>query len=263
MKKAVLLAIVILLSAAGTLQAEDGRLGVTVNVTYLSSYIWRGTDVYSQNHSAIQPGIDVDLYGTGFGVTVLSSRANGSGFENFEELRTGLYYYNTAFEDQVYATAYRLGWVYYNYPDNPAKAFDQQEAFLSLSWPKICPAGLVPSYTVACAWPAKRNSTNASDFGGWVHVLGLGYDMAAPGLAPDPAGQIFHLYAMVVYNDGIGPPGETVDHDWSHAVFGVSTDFELTQNLTFTPGVHYQASMDDSINNEDETWVSLSMKYKF
>lgn len=38
--------------------------------------------------------------------------------------------------------------------------------------------------------------------------------------------------------------------------------FDLGNNLTFTPGVYYQLSMDDSVN-DDETWCSLSMTYKF
>jgi long-subunit fatty acid transport protein len=54
-----------------------------------------------------------------------------------------------------------------------------------------------------------------------------------------------------------------VDHDWSHAVFGASTGFTVTDKLTFTPGIYYQISMDDSVNPEDEYWFSLSMTYTF
>jgi hypothetical protein len=50
------------------------------------------------------------------------------------------------------------------------------------------------------------------------------------------------LCAELWYNDGLG--GADVDHDWSHAVFGVSTDFELAENLLVTPGLYYQISMD-------------------
>jgi len=73
----------------------------------------------------------------------------------------------------------------------------------------------------------------------------------------------------MVYNDGVAPgvvinqASGTIDHDWSHAVFGVSTDFDLGNNLSFTPAVYYQSSWEDSVNTEDEAWVSLSMKYAF
>ena len=261
--RAVLLTSVVLLGTADLVQAQEGALHGTIDVTYLSSYIWRGFDAYPQGHSAIQPSIDLDMYGTGLGVKVFSSRANRSGFENDEWLDVTLSYRNSFFDGENYMTDYCVGWVYYNYPDNSRKASDLQEAFVVFSWPRIFPAGLVPRYTLACAWPAKSDSPNASDDGGWVHVFGLEYDLAAPALLPNTTPKILHLSAEVVYNDGIGPAGEVVDHDWSHTVFGVSTDFNLSNNLIFTPAFYYQASMDDSVNTEDETWCGLSMRYKF
>ena len=267
-KKGILLAVVILLSAAGLVEAQEGELGVTFDVTYLSRYIWRGFDVYNNNTSAIRPSIDIDFYGTGFGVTVLSSRANASGFENAEELDITLYYYNSLFEDETYATDYRVGWVYYDYPDNPSSALDMQEFFAELSWPNICPAGVVPSYTIARLWPATSNSGVAAS-GGWAHILGLGYDWTVEGLLPETPEQTLHLSAELIYNDGFAPgaipaaTGAAVDHDWSHMLFGVSTDFEVANNVTFTPALYYQASMDNSVNTQDEFWVGLSVKYKF
>lgn len=267
-KKGILLAAVILLSAAGLVQAQEDELGVTLDVTYLTRHIWRGFDVYNNNTSAIQPSIDIDFYGTGFGVTVLSSRANASGFENAEELDITLYYYNSLFEGETYATDYRVGWVYYNYPDTPPSAQDMQELFAEISWPEICPAGIVPSYTIALLWPATSSSGVAAN-GGWAHIFGLGYDWMVSDLLPEIPEQTLHLSAELVYNDGFAPgavggvTGAAVDHDWSHMLFGVSTDFEVADNLTFTPALYYQRSMDNSVNTQDEFWVGLGMKYKF
>jgi len=109
-------------------------------------------------------------------------------------------------------------------------------------------------------WPAKSDSV-VSGAEGWIHIFGLGYDWAIPALMPETTEQLLHLSADFVYNSGTARLN--VDHDWSHAVLGVSTDFDIANNLTFTPGLYYQLSMDDSINPDDETWVSLSMKYKF
>lgn len=263
-KKVILLAAVILLSAAGLVQAQEDELGVTLDVTYLSRYIWRGIDLYNNNTSAIQPSIDIDFYGTGFGVKVLSSRALGTGFENAEELDLTLYYGNSLFEGENYATNYQIGWMYYNYPDQPRRggtvtnAGDMQEFFASVSWPEICPAGVVPSYTIIRMWPAKSNS-NARNRGGWAHIIGLGYDWTVADLLPEIPEQILHLSADLVYNDGL----YAADADWSHMVFGVSTDFEVADNVTFTPALYYQASMENTVNTQDEFWVGLSMKYKF
>ena len=271
-KKRILLAVVILLSAAGLVQAQKGELHGTIDVTYLSSYIWRGFDLYPEGHSAIQPSIDIDLYGTGFGVNLFWSRANGSGFENHEWLNTTLYYYNRFFADEIYATNYRVGWTYYNHPDGPRKGgpavvdADMQEVFAGFAWPKICPAGIVPSYIIVKMWPATSDSTLKEHANGWAHIFGLDYGLNIGSLMEDMPEQVLNLHAEVVYNDGVGPcPNypKTVDHDWSHALFGVSTNFDLGNNLTFTPAIYYQASFDDSVNDDDETWVSLSMKYKF
>jgi len=87
MKKKAILPTVVILVTLGTLaQAQEDRIGATFDVTYLSRYIWRGIDVYEDDHSAIQPSVDVDFYGTGLGLKVLWSRANGSKFENAEEV---------------------------------------------------------------------------------------------------------------------------------------------------------------------------------
>jgi hypothetical protein len=260
-KKGILLIAVILLSTAGLIEAQGGELHGVVDVTYLSKYIWRGVDIYGDK-SAIQPSIDLDLYQTGFGMNVMAHRANSDMYENAERWDFTSYYHNTLFEDETYATNYTVGLVYYNFPDNSKETRDWQEVFASLSWPKICPFGVVPSYAIVHLWPSETTSSSIHRASaGAVHVVGLSYDLTAPGFLEGIPEQVFHLSSAMVYNDSM--LGGAVDHDWSHAVFGVSTDFDLGNNLSFTPAFHYQSSWDDSVNNEDETWVTLSMKYKF
>ena len=265
MKKGILLAAAILLSTVGFAQAQEGVLSGTLDITFLSSHIWRGFDVYANNHAAYQGRLDLDFYGSGFGVKVLSSRAFGSGFENAEELDITLYYGNSLFEGRAYTTDYTVGWVYYNYPDQPVKAADMQEFFTSFSFPEACPFGVVPSYTIVCMWPAKSYSAIGPN-GGWLHIMGLAYDWAVPGLLPEIPEQILHLSAELVYNDGAAPGSAGavfVDHDWSHAVLGVSTDFDLAENLALTPGLYHQQSMEKTVNTEDEWWLTLGLSYKF
>lgn len=80
---------------------------------------------------------------------------------------------------------------------------------------------------------------------------------------PDTPEQILHLSVETAYNDGVYRGGKGVDHDWSHAAFGISTNFDLGNDLTFTPGIYYQSSWDDSVNPSDEYWATLTLKYKF
>ena len=260
MKKVILLTAVILLSATTFAQAQEELTG-TVDVTYLSQYIWRGFEWYG-NQSAIQPSIDLDLYGTGLGLNVLWSRANSSGYESEEELDLTLSYSNSLYEYETYATNYNVGWMYYYFPDGPwepgAISCDYQEMFATLSWPEIFPEGVVPSYTIIKMWASKEGSL-ARNVSGWLHILGLGYDLPIEGLLPDIPEQILSLSAALVYNDGVF----NVDRDWSHAVFGVSTDFDLGNDCTLRPGLYYQSSMENDVNPSDEFWASVGVSYAF
>ena len=276
MRKVILSIAVILLGVTGLVQAEGNQLGATLDVTYLSKTIWRGFDYYADDHSSIQTSLDVDLYGSGFGVKVFWRRAISAPFENAEDLDVTLYYGGNLFEGEAHTTDYAVGWVYYGYPDEPrggsstGQAADMQEFFASFSWPKLCPRGFVPSYTVLTMWPSEGDSAVRKN-SGWAHVLGLGYDLVLSDLVPNAPQQLLHLSAAVVYNDGVAPgvalspsvSGSAIDHDWSHALFGISTDFDLGNSLMLTPAVYYQASWEDTVNSEDEAWASLSMKYKF
>ena len=275
MKKGILLTIVILLGTAGFVQAQEGELHGAIDVTYLSKYIWRGFDVYPDK-SAIQPSVDLDLYGTGFGINVMAHRANSGEFENGERWDYMLYYGSRLFEGENYETLYRLGYVYYNYPDmsgHTTRSIDLQELQAVLSWPKICPAGIVPTYVLVKLWPSNSGTIVGSPAppagtdgtaSGWAHIFCLDYPLTVEGLLPEIPEQVLNLHAEFVYNDGVGPNGANVDQDWSNAVFGVTTNFDLGNDLTLTPGVYHQVTLDKSVNpDKDETWVSLSMKYAF
>ncbi len=271
MKKVILLTAVILLSATTFVRAQDGELSGTLDVTLLSQYIWRGFAVFGED-GAIQPSVDLDLYGTGLGLKVLWSKPFGDGNELMERLDFTLYYGNTLYEYETYATDYQVGWAYYYFPDGPlpealvppgsSGCIDFQEFFATLSWPEICPEGVVPSYTIIKMWPSEEHSL--MNVSGWLHILGIGYDLPVEGLLPDTPEQILHLSAAMVYNDGATPiGGDPVDSDWSHAVFGVSTDFDLGNDLTLRPGVYYQSSWEDDVNESDEFWASVGVSYAF
>jgi hypothetical protein len=275
MKKGILLAVVIVLSTVGFAQAQEGELSGDVDITYMSKFIWRGFAWYDSD-SATKTSVNLDLYGTGLGLNVAWYLPMTSGHVNAERVDLTLAYSGSCLEGETYATDYTLGWMYYTFPDQPSggsltssatDAFlsDIQEFFVSLSWPDICPAGVVPSYTALRMWASEggsalsRTLSAAGGFGGWLHVLGMGYDMPVEDLLPDLPEQILHLSFATVYNDGV----LGADQDWSHAVLGVTTDFDLGNDLTLTPGVYYQSSWEDDVNDDDELWCSLGLKYSF
>lgn len=276
MKKGIMLAVVVFLSTAVLAQAQEGDLSGYVDVTYRSASTWYGIDRFPGAHGegATHTRLSLDLYDTGLGFDVEWIRANtgavnpGYSFENLEELNFTLTYSNSCLEYETYATNYTIGWRYYEYPDNPSDLIDAQEMFASLSWPEICPAGVVPSYTLVRLWksesghPSSLPATTTNDISGWIHIAGLGYDMSVEDLLPDLPEQILHLSAAFVWNDGACAAG--VDHDFSHAVLGASTDFDLGNNLTLTPGAYWQMTSEDTVNTQhDLLWASLGLKYSF
>jgi hypothetical protein len=284
MKKKLLLdaviVVVCLCGAAVLAQEKTGELHGVVDVTYLSKNVWRGLDVFNDK-SGIQPSVTFDLWGTGLGFQVHSSRANSDGFENAEWLRYYLFYDNVLWADQPCQTNYRFGYFYYNLPDNPDEDFDAQELHMVLAWPKLLPVkGLVPAYVLVKMWPAHSDSLIGSrsrmmyppgggdTASGFAHIFMLDYGLEATcPITNQP--RVFNLHSEVVFNDGVGPQGQNIDQDWSNAVFGISTDFEVAQNVVFTPGVYYQITMDKSCVmpggdwDKDELWTTLSMKFKF
>jgi hypothetical protein len=285
MKKRVLISTVVLLAIGGLLHAQDTGLHGVLDVTYQSKYLWRGFDVYNDK-SAVQPSLDLDLFGTGLGLRAEGHRANSSGHENTERWDYTLYYQNVICPDEAHATHYMFGYRYFNYPQqsshtrggvvNPVVGtdpgtFDIHEVHAVLAWPKILPVeGLVPAYVLVKLAPVNSGTTVGSasattgTASGFAHIFVLDYGVALPGLSADTPEQVLNLHSEVVFNDGVGPAGQNVDHDWSHAVFGISTGFELAENVVLTPAVYYQVTMDSSVNSDqDETWFTLGMSYSF
>ena len=270
MKRLWMLAFLALIPALAMAQASDwevmgfgGDLHGTVDLQWQSKYMWRGFNTYGDK-SAVQLTTDLDLFGSGFGVSVTGHRANSSGYEKNERWDICGYYKGHLFEEAVYQTDYRAGWVYYSYPQRPNEQMDLQEIHTVLAWPKVTGIeGLVPSYALVKLWPAYSGSLVGSNASGFAHIFMLDYNFTVPGFLPEVPEQTIRLHSELVYNDGVHPAGGNADHDWSNAVIGASTDFELGYGFSLTPAVYYQASMDKSVDNQDETWVTIGLSYSF
>jgi len=281
MRTTVLVSSVLLFAMGGVVQAQDGDLHGVIDMTYQSKYMWRGIDVYGDK-SAMQPSVMLDLGGTGFGLSAEGHRANSSGYETTERWDFTLFYKNIICPEEDIATQYMVGWRYFYFPDDPLDGIpagssgeiDLQEIHAVFSWPNLLQVeGLVPSYVLVKLWPAESDSfvgsqnllgTTPGTASGFAHIFMLDYGMTIPGLSPDTPEQPVNFHSEVVFNDGVDPRGIGVDHDWTNAVFGVSTPFELAENVTLTPGVYYQVTMDDSINDDqDETWMTMGLSYSF
>jgi hypothetical protein len=255
MKHLVILLIAgILLSSAAPAQAEDGPLAATLDVTYMSTLMDKGGQYYGQQGGLLET-LDVDLWGSGFGAAVGHREATASGYVNKERLDYKVYYSSHLWDSEDYKTDYKFNWIYHHFPDQARNVGNYQEWEFAFSWPDILPGGLVPSYVACYEYPAGSNYGNRGSTGWW-HLFGLGYKLDIAEL-PNP----LDISAHLSYRDGLG--GGAVDHDWSHATLGISTPFEITNNLTFTLGLFHQISMDDSVCKDDVTYSVLGLKYTF
>lgn len=247
---------------AGDLWHGSAELG------YQSRNIWRGFDIYPNNHSGLTTTLDMKYADTGFGFSVSYDRAFSGGFENQQWLPITVYYENKAYAHDI---DYQFGWTYYAHPDEPKDASDMQELYGAFAFPSALGHNLTPSYTIAYLWPA-RSKSHVSSNSGWMHIFGLTYTTPVAGMGIDGADQDVRLISELVYNGGVAPGSAAgkngyltrgVDHDWSHVVFGVETDYRLSSTLSLTPGLYFQSSMDSSVNGSDEYWAALSLKYTF
>ena len=240
-----------------------GELGVSADVTYVSQYMFRGYDILD-DHPAVQPSITLDFWQTGFKFNIWGSYAFKSSLSYLDEIDLTLLYGRAFWEDESYAlNTYCLGryvdrahweWNPYGLPNEGA---DHMEIAGGLSLPKLLPIGpssLVPSYYLGYKWPKHSGGPERGCF----HIFGLAYDLPIPALIPTQGSQAISLTTDLTYNDGVfgSEPG------WSHSTAGLSTSFRYG-GFALTPGINYQWSFEDTVNDEDESWVDISLSYSF
>ncbi len=288
MKKLLILAVLAMAPMAAFAQGDsdgfDAGLTGSIELAYQSKYIWRGFDVFDDD-PAVQLTTSLDLFGTGFGVDVIGHRAIGHAHELGERWDYNVYYGNQLFPGETLATQWRVGWMYYNFPERSYLQRDIEELHAILSMPNVTGVqGLVPTYVLvrlhagnyaANKWFGKDKTTMAGygtladdeNVNGFAHIFMLDYSFAVAGITPEIPEQVFKLHTEFIFNDGVhpagAPSGTPVDHDWSNAVFGISTDVDLGYGFTMTPALNYQYSMETTVNTEDELWGTVGLRYSF
>ncbi|MBN1818787.1 MAG: hypothetical protein JW828_15605 [Sedimentisphaerales bacterium] len=265
MKKGVLVGMLfVMLAGMATAQqtATTDEMGVTVDLTWVSKYIWRGLDL-GDNKAAFQPSVDFDLWGSGFSAKIwgtwLGGPTNGAETLNpTEKLEYSLTYVNRINEGDAWQTDYAVTYTYADYYTTSSSDFDYQDLAASFAWPMVLGNGWVPHYTLAYSWSGRPGPTTGwltTGAEGFVHMPGLDYNFNAYELP-----MIFSMNA--VFNDGTY--SQAVDHDWAAIVWGLSTSFQCPfTGAKITPAIYYQTSMDDSVNENDEFWTGLSYTMKF
>lgn len=242
-------------------EAKRGKLEVDLSTTLVSKHMWHGFDLLD-DHGAFIPVVGLNFEDTGFSGKVIAVQPLSSGFEDSVELDYAAFYKGTFLKGTRYVTNLTANYFYYGKPNEANRKADTQEIGIGFCWPELITVGnssLTTNYYFGSLWPSRSNSP-LSGCEGFIHVFGLGYDLTLPTFWAGKKEQTFSFFGDITYNDGFG--GKSVDSDWSHAVIGVRTNLG-SGNLTVTPAIYYQISMDDSVNDEDELWCGISLTYSF
>jgi hypothetical protein len=241
------------------LRGMKGKITVDLSATVQSKHIWHGFDLYD-DHGVFLPAVGVTLGDTGFSGKIIRGYPLSGGMEKSVQQLYAIFYTGAFLEDTPYVTNYTANYFYYGLPRIHGAKSDTQEVGATFAWPKLLgDSGLLPNYYFGILWPSRcRSNMDGSE--GFIHVFGLAYDFAVPDFWAAGKSQGFRLSSDITYNDGFGSGG--ADHDWSHAVLGACTNVGIG-NITFTPYVNYQISMDDSVNDEDELWCGVNLTYRF
>ncbi len=279
-KRGMILMVVFVLGFSMQLVAQDegmamtDDMGVTVDLSWVSKYIWYGYDILDDK-AAWQPSVAVDL-GSGLTAKIwmsyaASSKGGGSvSTVDKTEYNYILMYDTTVNEGDKCQMDMMFQYIYYDFIDRPSKAEDGMEFGVGAAWPNMCPMNkIVPHYYVAYIMPAHQreetsntgtNGVITGEAAGWIHIIGVSHDMVVQNLTPDIPEQVFTLSADLVYNDGFA--AADAKHDWSHATFGITTQMPLGE-ATLTPALYYQSSFEDSVNTSDELYAGLSLSMEF
>jgi hypothetical protein len=115
---------------------QENTLIVTVSDSYVSRYIWRGVDVFSDNDGAHQPSLDFTfpklINDINLSFNLWASLSVSAGHENLEE------YDYTVSSNRDFWDLFNLacGWTYYDYP-NTAGTADAHEPWFGFTWLKL------------------------------------------------------------------------------------------------------------------------------
>ncbi len=249
-----------LVPAASAVDVFGTDVGVTVDVEYMSRYIWRGYNKMGSS-PVWKPSVDFDL-GGGFGANLLAAYGHNAGTVNATEYQYTLYYGGSVLEGDCLKTDYTLGWRYYDLIDMPSKGVDYQEVFLEMDMPNLVGAGLVPHVNYYYLWQARSGRSTAPDgtplsfASGSIVQVGADYNFTLNEVPDVP----MTFSWDIVYNDGV--VDKSVINGWTHMLWGLKADMQcpLTGG-TLTPAVYFQNMFTRTLNDNKKDYLFCGLTY--
>ncbi|MGB2982147.1 MAG: TorF family putative porin [Candidatus Zixiibacteriota bacterium] len=210
------------------------QIGVRTDLTVVSRYVWRGFDCIANDRPAIQPSITLDFGKSGVWFNAWSAFALAD--TDFVELDL-VVGYDRAFSE---ALSFSAGAGYFTFPSMPNYP-DENSAT-----PEVYAGVTLTSF------PLSPNLTLYYDFNmgdGIYTTLSVSREFRVK----EKKVSSTVLAGYTRQYRGIG-----VDPGFSDICLGISTDLEL-KGLTLTPTINYVIVPNETVNDENEIWVGLSV----
>ena len=116
MKKVLMLVAVLMLfrSSTGLGEESQEKIGVTLQLDYLSQWLSKGAPAYGKQ-GAVFETIDLDLWGSGFGVQIIHRSATSSGYVDKQRIDYRPYFKGKVFDGSPYQINYNISAGYEHY----------------------------------------------------------------------------------------------------------------------------------------------------
>lgn len=251
-----------------TVSAAEPPLGVTADLTYATRYMTHGFNVADDEHH-LQPSIHVETRVPGLSLMYWASFPVDRDERAADEHDILLMYNRTFLADQPLAFNLHGYGDYWFYPKSSVtedrhgapmerrrlQGIKYHAGITLLGVPTLAGLKFLPSYNVYHWRPTESKVVDA----GSVHELMLGCAVPLPWAdGADGEPKNLHLAASANYHDGfLG-----VKEGWSHYTAHASMDFAMGA-ATVRPSIHYQWSVEDTVNPEDEFWATVSVSLGF
>jgi uncharacterized protein (TIGR02001 family) len=210
------------------------EVAFNTDATFVSRYIWRGFDTVPDDLPAVQPSVTMAFGQSGLWLNLWSAIAMAD--TDFVELDLIAGYDRPLSEHFTFS----LGAGYFTFPS--LQHYPDENS----TTPEVY-AGLT-----ACSFPLSPSLTLYYDFNlgdGIYATLSLCRDLQVKG-------RTIHLSSLVGYTRQYRSIG--VDPGFSDICLGISTDFDV-KGITLTPALNYVIIPNETINDENEFWIGLSI----
>jgi hypothetical protein len=214
------------------------QIQISSNLTLVSRYIFRGSDIIRDNGPAAQPSVTMNLGESGLWFNVWSAIALvDTGFVELD-LIAG---YDRGLSDYLTVSTGIGLFTFPSYSHYPDKNSTSPEIYSGATFSSV---------------PLSPRLTAYYDFNlgdGFYLTLDLQKSFYLGGQALHPT----FLLGYTNQNKKFG-----VDPGLSDICFGLSTDF-LLKRLILTPVINYVIVPNETVNEEHEIWAGLSINYDF